>query len=314
MDDPIPPPNQASTSNATPHVQLENQQASAFQLQGTDSRKKDATDPQIVPSQPLTNAAPKVSTKVSNAPFNVVEKMKKTNVNISMWDAIATIPIQRRLLQQELERIEPKDQPSNMESATRLVQPVGGEETSKKVIPPPFYVSLIIGGKLVHNCMLDSGASSSVMPRCVADALGMKYEPIVRDVLQLDGSTVKTIGILRNVEMALHACPGCTMIQDISTTEVKPDFSIYLSRDFIAQIGGFISVDWSYMSFETRYGANASIRAEPQSLHHTESYTPNFINMNCPILEMNEDDIVHEPSTSLAEIPDFFLDEWASAY
>jgi hypothetical protein len=36
--------------------------------------------------------------------------------------------------------------------------------------------------------------------------------------------------------------------------------------------------------------------------------------MNCPILETNENDIVNEPSTSLAEIPDFFLDEWASAY
>jgi predicted aspartyl protease len=95
--------------------------------------------------------------------------MKKKNINISMWDVVATIPMKKRLLQQELERIEPRDQPSNMESATSLVQPAGGEETSKKVRPPPFYVSLIIGGKLVHNCMIDSGASSSVMPRCVAD-------------------------------------------------------------------------------------------------------------------------------------------------
>ena len=109
--------------------------------------------------------------------------MKKTNVNISMWDVVATIPMQKMLLQQELERIEPKDQPLSMESATILVQLLREEETSKKVRPPPFYVSLIIGGKLYHNCMIDSGASSSVMPRCVADALGMKYEPIIRDVL-----------------------------------------------------------------------------------------------------------------------------------
>ncbi len=70
-----------------------------------------------------------------------------------------------------------------MESATSLVQPSREVEKSKKVRPSPFYVSLIIGGKLVHNCMIDSRASSSVMPRCVADALGKKYEPIVRDVL-----------------------------------------------------------------------------------------------------------------------------------
>ena len=53
----------------------------------------------------------------------------------------------------------------------------------KKLDPPHFYGSLIIGDKLVHNCMIDSGASSSVMPRCIANALEMKYEPIVRDVL-----------------------------------------------------------------------------------------------------------------------------------
>ena len=144
-----------------------------------------------------------------------------------------------------------------MEGATSLIHPSKEVETSKKVRPPPFYVSLIIGDKLVHNCMIDSGASSSVMPRCVADVLEMKYEPIVRDVLQLDGSTVKTIGIHRNVEMALHACPGCTVTQDISVAEVKPHFSICLSRDFTAQIGGYISSDWSYMSFRTRYGAKA---------------------------------------------------------
>ena len=29
---------------------------------------------------------------------------------------------------------------------------------SKKFKPPPFYISLVIGDKIVHNCMMDSGA------------------------------------------------------------------------------------------------------------------------------------------------------------
>ena len=73
--------------------------------------------------------------------------------------------MQKRLLQQELESIEPKVQPNNMESATSLVKPSKEVETSKKV-RPPFYVSLIIGDKLVHNCMIDLRGSSSVIPRC----------------------------------------------------------------------------------------------------------------------------------------------------
>lgn len=48
-------------------------------------------DPQAVPSQPSTSRA---STKKYNASFSVVEKIKKINVNISMWDVVATIPSQ----------------------------------------------------------------------------------------------------------------------------------------------------------------------------------------------------------------------------
>ena len=127
--------------------------------------------PQVIPTQPPTHAVPKASAKAPNASFNVVEQMKKKNVHISMWDVITTIPMQKRLLWQELESIEPKDHPPSMESATNLVQPSREVETSKNLRPPTFYVSLIIGDKLVHNCMIDSGASSSVTPKCVADTL-----------------------------------------------------------------------------------------------------------------------------------------------
>ena len=68
------------------------------------------------------------------------------------------------------------------------------------------------------------------------------------------------------------------------------------------------------MFFRTGYGTKASIRAEPLALHHIEPYTPNLINMNCTILEIDENDTTNEPATSLAEIPDFLLGEMANAY
>lgn len=68
------------------------------------------------------------------------------------------------------------------------------------------------------------------------------------------------------------------------------------------------------MFFRTRYGIKALITTEPLALHHIEPYIPNLINMNCTILEMDENDIINEPATSLAEILDFILDEWAIAY
>ena len=114
--------------------------------------------------------------------------------------------------------------------------------------------------------------------------------------------------------MALHAYPVCTVVQDISIVEVKPHFAICLSRDFAAQIGGYISADWSYMFFRTRYGTKVSVKVEQLALHHIDPYTPNLINMNCTILEINENDKTNECATSLSDTPNFLLDEWANSY
>ena len=40
---------------------------------------------------------------------------------------------------------------------------------SRKEDHPPFYVSLIMGDLLLHNCMLDSGSSSNIMTKKVME-------------------------------------------------------------------------------------------------------------------------------------------------
>ena len=84
---------------------------------------KKSIEPQTSQIQLSIHTVPKDLVKeVSAPPFNVVDQMKKTNVNISIWDVVATIPSQKKLLKQELESIEMKDQPPREGSATRLVQ------------------------------------------------------------------------------------------------------------------------------------------------------------------------------------------------
>ena len=38
---------------------------------------------------------------------------------------------------------------------------------------PPFYITLTIHDQMIHNCLLDSGASHSLMPKEVMEALGL---------------------------------------------------------------------------------------------------------------------------------------------
>ena len=91
--------------------------------------------------------------------------------------------------------------------------------------------------------MIDSGASNSIMPRCIVDQAGLKYEPMIKHVLQLDGTSMTIVGIIKGLRMTLHACPSCTITQDVSIVELPPHFSICLSRDFTTQIGGYIASD-----------------------------------------------------------------------
>ena len=77
----------------------------------------------VIPPQPPIHVVPKVSTRASNKSFSIVFQMKKIDVNISMLDIVATIPMQKRRLQQELESIKSKDQLPSMETCTTFVQP-----------------------------------------------------------------------------------------------------------------------------------------------------------------------------------------------
>ena len=52
--------------------------------------------------------------------------------------------------------------------------------------------------------MIDSGATSSVMPKKIADQLGLKYKMLEKGVVQLDGIAIETVGIVKNLDLTLH--------------------------------------------------------------------------------------------------------------
>ena len=59
---------------------------------------------------------------------------------------------------------------------------------------PPFLLTFEIFNRNVHNCMVDSGASSNVMPYSVCKKLNAKSTPCEIQISQLDRSKVKIVG------------------------------------------------------------------------------------------------------------------------
>ena len=63
---------------------------------------------------------------------------------------------------------------------------------------PPFYISLNIHDKILHNCLLDSGASHNLMPKAVMDELGLSITKPFHDMFSFDSRKVKFLGLIKD--------------------------------------------------------------------------------------------------------------------
>ena len=51
---------------------------------------------------------------------------------------------------------------------------------------PPFYITLIVHEQMIHNCLLDSGASHNLMPKAVMEALDLSITKHYHDLYAFD--------------------------------------------------------------------------------------------------------------------------------
>lgn len=160
--------------------------------------------------------------------------------------------------------------------------------------------------------MVDSGATSTVMPKKITDLLNLKYEPLEKGVVKLDRTLLKTLRVIKNVSLTLHSCPNFSIPRDIYVIDLPAYFAICLSRDFTAKIDGYFSSHWSHLYFKTRYGTKVTIKSESLVKNHIEPYNPSPINSSCVIMDQDETPDYSAYNTQTEAYPDIFLDEWAT--
>ena len=79
---------------------------------------------------------------------------------------------------------------------------------------PPFYISLIANDKLLHNCMLDSGASSNIVTKKVMEKMGLKITRPYQNVCVMDSREIDVVGIILNFPVKLAAYPDIGVSRD----------------------------------------------------------------------------------------------------
>ena len=72
---------------------------------------------------------------------------------------------------------------------------------------PPFYISLNIHDKILHNCLLDLGASHKLMPKAMMDDLVLIITKPYHDLFSFDSRKVKCLGLIKDLVINLSQPP-----------------------------------------------------------------------------------------------------------
>ena len=96
---------------------------------------------------------------------------------------------------------------------------------------PPFHLTFEIFNRNVHNGLVDSGASSNVMPCSVCKKLNAQPKMCKTKIIQLDGSHVKVMGELKDVMIRLSSNSKVHQVIDVIVVDIPEAYGAILSKD-----------------------------------------------------------------------------------
>ena len=111
---------------------------------------------------------------------------------------------------------------------------------------PPFYVTLKIHDLLLHNTMIDSGASHNLIPKEVMDNLGLDITRPYTNLFSFDSRNVRCLGMIKDPVVSLHQILRKEIVMDIVVVDVPTKFGMLLSRSWVAKLKGTTQMDMSY--------------------------------------------------------------------
>jgi hypothetical protein len=123
----------------------------------------------------------------------------------------------------------------------------------------PFYVSLHVHDKILHNAMFDSGASHNLMPKSVMERLNLDITRPYKDLFSFDSSQVKCLGLIKDLCVSLVQYPNKTILMDVVVADIPPKYGMLLSRSWGAKLQGSLQLDMSY--------ATISVFGQPKRLY-----------------------------------------------
>jgi hypothetical protein len=126
---------------------------------------------------------------------------------------------------------------------------------------PPFLLTFEVFNINLHNCLVDSGASSNVMSFSICKKLNAILLKSDKNVIQIEKTLEKFIGELKDVMIIMDTHPKFVQVIDIIVVDISEAYGLLLSRDWFEKLNGYFSTDWAHLWFPLK-GHNNMIRID----------------------------------------------------
>lgn len=114
---------------------------------------------------------------------------------------------------------------------------------------PRFYISLLIHTFILHNCMLDSGASHNLMPLSVMKQLNIHVAKPYKDLCSFAYKKVKCVGLIKDLVVSLAQILAKIIVMDVVVADIPTYFGMLLSRSWGAKLGS--TEDGLYLFYDS---------------------------------------------------------------
>jgi ribonuclease HI len=135
----------------------------------------------------------------------------------------------------------------------------------------PFFITLLVNGYKLNNCMLDSGASACVMTKRVMEQLNLRVSRPYYNICAMDSKKIEVHGLIKDLQVHLSVYPDIMIVMDIVVVDVPDAWGMLLSRKWASDLGGSIQMNWSYAMIPSPRGDGfVRLNREPERKFHVE--------------------------------------------
>jgi hypothetical protein len=196
--------------------------------------------------------------------FNFEHEIQKIKIPVPLSELVKHEDFKKSL--SKLLQSEPSPHSTNLvnlqdENPTVILGPMVEDRGDSS---PPFYTSLNIHDKVLHNCLMDSGESHNLMPKIVMEDLRLEITKAYHDLYSFDSRRVQCIGIMKDLVVTLFQLPMKSVVMDIVVVDVPPKFGMLLSISWIKRLGGTLKMDLTYATIPVFGGEHRRLYREAQ--------------------------------------------------